>query len=70
MLVNNSAIDTIDKSPSAYIGIFGRSIGMYDEGNPNSTTIASKNTCAHIKNFALSSCFILDLLLCIFLFPS
>ena len=70
MLVNNSAIDTIDNNPRAYNGIFGRSIGMYDEGNPNSTIIASKNTCVHIKNFALSSCLSFDLLLCIFLFPS
>ena len=68
MLVINSAMDTRYNIPSAPNGIVsGMIVGRK---NPNITTIASRNTCIQISDFIASNCLRLDLLLCIFLFPS
>ena len=73
MLVNNSIIDTTYNNPSKNMGIADGmfiGIGRYDIGNPKNTMIDSKNTFIHINVFTMSNCLSLDLLLCIFLFPS
>jgi hypothetical protein len=73
MLANNSIIDTTYNNPSAKMGTIDGifiGIGRYDVGNPKRTIKASKNTFKHINILTISSCLSLDLLLCIFLFPS